>query len=416
MNKAIAKNTFYQTIAKIFSSGTGFIITILIARYFGVTQYGDFVKITSFVALFYLAVDFGINAIFLREDEKLVHFKDLFYLRLLISLAIFILSNFIAVFLPFNSILGIGFSSFVKLGIFIFSFSLFTQSVIYSTSAVFQKELSYSRYAWSVIFGALVNLAVVILVVIYKGTMLEVVLSYLIGNLITAAAGLVLVRRKILLPSLDIDFSKKIILSSMPLGIMLVFNLVYFRADTILLSLLKTSKDVGIYGLSYKFFDFLVALPLFLSNSLYPFLLESKKNIRKFFILVQNYLLVFTIIGVFLIIPFLFLSPLFTLIKKDFVLSVLPFNLLLFSLPIFFVTSLLQWVLITLGKQRFLMWVYLMSTVINVILNLIFIPQYSYLASAVITGVTELFVMIALAIKVFCLKIILERGIENKKD
>jgi O-antigen/teichoic acid export membrane protein len=194
---------------------------------------------------------------------------------------------------------------------------------------------------------------------------------------------------------------------------MLVFNLVYFRVDTILLSLLKTSNDVGVYGLSYKFFDFLIALPLFLSNSLYPFLLANKKNTRKFFLLVWNYLLIFAITGVFLIIPFLFLSPVFTFIRNDYVLSVLPFNLLLFSLPIFFVTSLLQWTLITLGKQKFLMWVYFASTIINIILNLIFIPQYSYIASAIITGVTELLVMIILGIKLFNLKILLEREIQR---
>jgi O-antigen/teichoic acid export membrane protein len=412
MHKKIAKNTLFQTVAKIFSSGTGFLITVLIARYFGVVGYGDFIKITSFVALFYLIVDFGINAIFLREDDKLSHFKDIFYLRLLISLGIFIVTNLISLLLPFNSVLGIGFSSPIKLGIFVFSFTLFFQSIIYSTSAVFQKELKYSLYSYSVIFGSILNLILVGGVILLKGTILEVVLSYLIGAAATAFLGIILAKKSILPFSLDLTFSKKIILSSLPLGIMLIFNLVYFRVDTILLSLLKPSTDVGVYGLSYKFFDFLIALPLFLSNSLYPFLLENKKNTRKFFVLVWNYLLIFAIIGVFLIIPFLFLSPLFAFIKKDFMLSILPFNFLLFSLPIFFVTSLLQWTLITLGRQKFLMWVYFVSTVFNIILNLIFIPQYSYLASAIITGVTELLVMIILGIALYNLKIILERDVQ----
>lgn len=413
MHKKIAKNTLFQTIAKIFSSGTGFVITILIARYFGVAGYGDFVKITSFVALFYLAVDFGINAIFLREDEKLIHFKEIFYLRLLIALVVFIVTNLIALILPFNSLLGIGFSAPVKLGIFVFSFTLFFQSIIFSTSAVFQKESKYNLFSYSVILGAILNLLLIIFIIYLKGSILEVIVSYLIGSIVTAMLGLILARKKIFPLSFNYNFSKKIILSSLPLGIMLVFNLVYFRVDTILLSLLKTSSDVGIYGLSYKFFDFLIALPLFLSNSLYPFLLENKKNTRKFFHLVSSYLLIFAITGVFLVIPFLFLSPLFTIIKKDYVQSILPFNYLLFSLPIFFVTSILQWTLISLGKQKFLMWIYLISTIINIILNLIFIPQYSYLASAIITGSTEIFVMIILGVKLFNLKILLERESEK---
>ncbi|OGH09709.1 MAG: hypothetical protein A2152_02580 [Candidatus Levybacteria bacterium RBG_16_35_6] len=414
MHKKIAENTFSQTLAKIFSSGTGFLITILVARYFGVTGYGDFVKITSFVALFYLIVDFGINAIFLREDEKLSHFKDVFYLRLFLSFGIFVVSNLIALLLPYNNMLGIGFSAPVKLGIFIFSFTLFFQSIIYSTSAVFQKELKYNLYSYSVILGALTNLFFVVVAILLRGSIFAILASYLIASLVTAVLGIVFSRRKIFPFSFNLVFSKKLILSSLPLGIMLVFNLVYFRVDTILLSLLKTSDDVGIYGLSYKFFDFLVALPLFLSNSLYPFLLQNKKNTRKFFHLVWDYLLIFTLIGIFLIIPFLFLSPLFTLIRKEYISSVLPFNYLLFSLPIFFITSLLQWTLITLGRQKFLMWTYLFSTVINISLNLIFIPLFSYYASAIITGVTELLVMIILGIKLNSLKILLERDIQNE--
>jgi len=409
MHKIIAKNTFYQTLARIFSSGTGLVITIILARYFGIFGYGDYIKITSFVALFYLPVDFGLNAIFLKEDQDLVEFKSLFYFRILMALGIFILANLAAFILPFNSFLQIGFSPSVKMGIFIFSFSLFAQAIILTVSAVFQKTHSYSRYAISVIVGSLINLIFIITVILLKGTIYQVILSFLISNFITAIVALFLVKRRILPFSLNASFTKKIILSSLPLGIMLVFNLVYFRIDSIILSFLKTSKDVGIYGFSYKFFDFLIALPLFLSNSLYPFLLENKKNTRIFFNLIKNYIFIFALTGVFLIIPFLLLSPLFTLIKKDFYLSILPFNILLFSLPIFFVTSLLQWSLITLGKQKFLLYIYLISAIINVALNLIFIPSFSYLASAVITGVTELLVIVILAIKLFGLKIILER-------
>lgn len=411
MHKKIAKNTFFQALAKIFSSGTGFLITILIARYFGVKGYGDFVEITSFVALFYLVVDFGINAIFLREDERLTHYKDIFYLRLLISFLIFIVANLIAFALPFNPLLKTGFSNPVKLGIFVFSFTLFFQSIIYSTSAIFQKELRYKLYAYSVIFGSILNLIIIILIIFFKGSILQVIFSYLIGSIVTALLGIILAKRKIFPLQLNYGFAKKTISTSLPLGVMLVFNLVYFRIDIILLSILKTSSDVGVYGLSYKFFDFLIALPLFLSNSLYPFLLQNKKNTRKFFLLIKNYLLIFAVTGLFLIIPFLFLSPLFTMIRKEYLFSVLPFNYLLFSLPIFFVTSLLQWALITLEKQVFLMWTYFISTIINVLLNLIFIPQFSYLASAIITGITEFLVMIILGIKLYYLKIFLEREV-----
>jgi O-antigen/teichoic acid export membrane protein len=184
---------------------------------------------------------------------------------------------------------------------------------------------------------------------------------------------------------------------------------VYFRADIFLLSILKTTKDVGIYGLSYKFFDFLIALPLFLSNAIYPFLLKAKADNRLFLDTTAKYFLVFLIASFIVIIPFWFISPLFALVKPDFAASMLPFRILLLSLPFFFTTSFLQWILITLDKQKYLMMVYLVSTVLNILLNIIFIPQFSYVACATITLVSEGVVFVFLLVPLLKYRIILER-------
>ncbi len=414
MHKLVATNTFYQALGKVATSGTGFIITILLAKQYGVLGYGDFVKITTYVAFFYLLLDLGLNAIFLKEDDT-KNYKYLFTLRILTALLIFVLSNLIAFFLPYNKSLDIGYSAFVRLGIFIFSFSYFSQAIILSSSAIFQKNLNYLAYLKAVAAGSFLNLFLVGYFVLIKMPLLYAVFSFVVSGIFTSLISILLAREKKLI-SFNFSYTKNITVAAFPIAVMLIFNLVYFRADTLLLSVLKSTNDVGIYGLSYRFFEFLIALPLFLSNSLYPFLLKNKKNFRKFFILVKQYFLIFSLIGIILIIPFWFISPFFTLIKKDFVPAVLPFRILLLSLPLFFITSLLQWTLIALNKQKFLMKAYLFSAIINVVLNLIFIPKGSYIASSIITGVSELIVMIILIIKVFNLKILLEREYESKSN
>lgn len=408
MHKTIFNNTLYQIIAKIFTAGTGFLITILIAKSFGASGYGDFVKITSFIVFFYLAIDLGLNAIYLQVDQEMKKFKDFFYSRILIALVVFIASNLIAFILPYNPLENTGFSPMVRLGIFIFSLSFFSQAVIFSTSAVFQKELKYSRYMWAVILGSLINLALVYVFTVFNVSLLLTVFAFVFGGLSTALVSLALSGKTLFPISFDFEYIKKIIIKAWPISVMLIFNLVYFRADTFLLALFKESKDVGVYGLSYKFFDFLIALPLFLSNSLYPLLLQTKKNSRKYKSIVRIYLFVFIIFGVILVIPFWFISPLFALIKIEYLEAVLPFRILLLSLPIFFATSFLQWIFISLEKQKFLMWIYLIAAILNIVLNLIFIPSYSYLASAVITGVSEIVIFVVLLISLFNLKILSE--------
>ena len=407
----IAKNTFYQALARIGTSFIGFLITIVIARTFGVLGYGDFTKVTSYVAMFYLIVDFGLNAIYLQYEKP--NFKNLLYLRLLISFFVFVFLNIIALAFPYNPVLGSGFSQALRLGILVFSLGIFAQSIILSTAAIFQKSINYFSYMVGLVLGSMVSLAAVLIFAFLNYSIFFIFIALVIGSITSAIILLKLAKQKILPLFLDLKFAKDILIKSAPIGAMLIFNLVYFRADIILLSLLSSTTSVGIYGLSYKFFDFLIALPLFLSNAVYPFLIQAKGNNNKFFSVTKKYFFVFLLSSIVIIIPFWFVSPLFGLIKEDFVNSIIPFRILLISLPFFFTTSFLQWVLITLGKQKYLMLVYLFSTILNIFLNLILIPQFSYIASAWITVLSEGLVFVLLAAKIFSVRILLEKGKEN---
>jgi O-antigen/teichoic acid export membrane protein len=406
-HKLIAKNTSYQILARGIASFIGFLITLIIARKFGVLGYGDFTKITSYVALFYLVIDFGLNAFFLQYENA--RFKNLFYLRMLISVGIFLLLNVIAIFLPYNAVLGTGFSGAERFGIFIFSFGIFAQSIILSASAIFQKTVNYYFYMVGTIIGSVVNLITVLLFAFLNFSLTYILFGFVLSSFVGALTLLFFAKEKILPLSLDKEFTVKIMRASWPIGLMLIFNLIYFRVDVFLLSILKTTQDVGIYGLSYKFFDFLIALPLFLSNAVYPFLIKAKTDKKVFFDLTGKYFFVFLVTSFIIIIPFWFISPLFTFIKADFANSILPFRILLLSLPFFFMTCFLQWVLITLGKQKYLMVVYLFSTLFNITLNIIFIPQFSYVACATITLVSEGIVFMLLLLPLLKNRILLER-------
>jgi O-antigen/teichoic acid export membrane protein len=399
----VAKNTFYQTLARLGTSFIGFLITIIIARSFGVSGFGDFTKIISYVTLFYLILDFGLNAVYLQEAKS--SYKDFFYFRLLISTIIFLGINFFAFFLPYNSYLGTGFSQSLRYGIFIFSFCIFSQSIILTASSIFQKKLNYFPYMIGLVFGSILSLSLVFLFSFLNYSLNFILISFVLGSFLTAFLLIKLSGENIFPFSFNKNFSKELFLKSIPIGLMLIFNLIYFKADIIILSVLVSSKDVGIYGLSYKFFDFLLAIPLFLSNSIYPLLLVKEQSKKEFFNLSKKYFFIFLFSSLILIIPFWFISPLFSLIKSDFSISIIPFRILLLSLPFFFATSLLQWMLIALKKQKFLMYVYFFSTILNIALNIMFVPTYSYLASSWITVFSEGLVFVVLITKAIQLEL-----------
>lgn len=396
INKIIFNNTIYQIASRFITSGVGLITTILIARHFGVAGYGQFTTITAYVGLFYLVADFGLNAIFLQKEQKEGDFKSLFYLRLALSLILVALSISFGLLFSFGKEGGLDNEKLIKNGIVLFSATIIGYGLLTTANAVFQKKLLYNLQLKATILGSLSTLFLVYFFTKLSLPFYLIIFAFVFGNLLTAFSALYLTKQNLLPVLIDKKFIKSLVKESFPLGLMLIFNLIYFRIDMIILSFFKSSEQVGIYGFSYRLFDFLIALPLFLSNSIYPSLLSSQKNYGNFFFLVKKYAFTFFISSIFVFIIAFALSPLIPFVKEEFKEAILPFRILTSSLPIFFLSSLLQWVIIAQKKQKLLLYVYSLAAVLNIFLNLIFIPIYGYMAALVITVASEAVVLTAL--------------------
>lgn len=391
----IFKNTGYQALTRVLSSATGFIITLILARYLGALGFGDFVKVTTFIGFFYLLADFGLNAVFLQKKGDQESFPSLFYPRLFFALILVLVANLIPFLLPFSQGSDFGFPPSLRFGILIFSLSIFVQSIIFSSTALFQKDLRFDRLLFAQIAGSILTLFLVTLFALLSFSINYIFLAFILGGFMTALIALVKSGGLYWPIKIDLTFISSLLKQSWPLGLMLFFNLVYFRVDIFLLSILRPTTEVGIYGFSYKFFDFLIALPLFLANSIYPLILKQEKD-QEFRVIILRYLKISLLASFVLVVFFWFLAPLFSLVKSEFQESILPFRILLLSLPFFFATAILQWALIAKKKQRFLMLVYLSGAILNITLNIIFIPVYGYVAAAVVTGISEAFVLVFL--------------------
>lgn len=380
-------------LARVVSSGSSFLIAIIIARLFGLIGYGDFAKVTAFVSLFYLLIDFGFNAIFLQKDNAYLRFLDLVAIRLFLAFLLFLCITAITYLLPYDALSGIGFSLENKSNILLFSLSLFAQAIIFSTSALFQKYFLYKQVFISTLVGSLCTLLGVLLLTIIHMSLMWILIAFLTGMYVQAFVGLFSARFLYRATKSNKTFMKTLFRETFPVALMLFFNMVYFRIDMFLLSLFRPSTDIALYDASYRVFDFLLTLPLFLSNSLYPHMLKERKNIRNKVKNEKVYYLIFISFGILVAGIFWFLSPLiFYLLRPEFIKAVIPLRILLISLPVFFLTSIMQWMLVAKKQQRFLAQAYAIFMLANIILNLFFIPRYGYIASAIITDVCEAFV------------------------
>ncbi|KKS28195.1 MAG: Membrane protein involved in the export of O-antigen and teichoic acid [candidate division WWE3 bacterium GW2011_GWD2_42_11] len=401
-SKKIAANTIYQLIGKIVSLGITVLATVIITRTYGREIYGQFSLMQAWPALFFVIVDFGINAIATREISKDwskagKYFGNILLIRIIFSIILMLVLFVASRFFPYSQVL--------KTGITLSLLLILTQALFTSTNIIFQARL---RYDLSTI-GYLIGYAFILVIIFFlsraKVDVMWISFSYVIGGFITFFVNYYFVRSLGVKPEfvLDKQLWGYLLSSSLPLGLMFVFSQINFKADALLLSVLpvpaflnvSNNEAVGLYALPYKIFEVALVMPTFFMNSLYPVMVlrmtEGKEKLKETLKQSLKFLIVAAL--VFSAVGYVF-SPLAinVLGGVEFEASILVLRILL-SQP-------LAWVIVTMGYQKYLPGIYLASGVFNLVMNFIFIPVYSFYMSAVITHFSELLILILLIVTV----------------
>ncbi len=397
----IAWNTGSQLAGKLFATGSLFLINILVARVLGVTAYGEFTKVLTFVAPFYLLADFGINAVYLQKKYS---WETLFFLRATWSLVLTAAAWGILWLLPAGQ--GGGYTQFVRAGIVLFLPAIFLQGVITSANAYFQKRLRYDVAMVSVILGSLLLLGICLPAFrLPESSALTVILAgILAGTGLTAVSAFLGVRKlggSARFRPRPGDM-KKLFFASTPIALILIFNLIYFRIDNFILILTRPTTEVGIYGLAYKIFETVLVVPTFFMNAVYPLFLsrsgESAGRQVVFRRTVKTALAGLFLLSLNALVVVWFLSPLLVLLRPEFRQSTGALRVLAIGFPFFFVSSGVMWALIARKKQKILALLYGISMIINIALNILFIPDYGFMAAAWITVISEAMVLLVSAL------------------
>src|SRR3989344_5944982 len=155
------------------------------------------------------------------------------------------------------------------LGILAFASVSGTQVLV----GVFQKHLVFYKLTASEIIQRLIFFGGVILLIRLGLGLTHLILVLAIANIVHFLICWRMAQK--LIPfrlQFDTAYWKYILIKSWPLGSAVLLNLIYFRADTIILSFYKPAADVGVYGLSYKILEVLMAFPAMFAGLIMPFL------------------------------------------------------------------------------------------------------------------------------------------------
>lgn len=366
------------------------------ARYLGPGRYGQLSIAVLFIAMWTSLADLGIATVIVRrvtsgrgDLERLVRINSGVALVYCVPLAALAALSGVLVYSDHE----------VQLMLVVLSGALLMQTMVTRFEPVFLATVRFSAVAISDVVGRLGALGMVTVLVAERSDVVWFAVAQLIPPalqlLIQGAAAM---RHISVRPIFALREAADLLRESLPLIGFLVVGLLYCRTDGVILSLLSTHSEVGVYGLAFTIaFNTIVVSLIFLKSTLSTATELFSRDVAAFagFLRRSVELMYFVAVPV-AVVGALLAGPLIALFGDEaFVARGTP------TLALLFVAAALRFVSGTLGQglvashhQRILFWLTIATLVLNVALNLMLAGRLGAVGPGVALVCTEFFNMV----------------------
>lgn len=395
--RIIAYNSLVQLAGKSVTFGVTIIATAIIANDLGPQYYGRYTIIFAYLSFATVLIDLGLQTIAVREASQ--HTARTSQL----AANLFWIKSGWGFFVLLIFVLGFSFLRFdesTKVGFAIAAIGIFFVCMTAVPNMVFQARLKLQYAAVSDI-AAQASFLVFVALITYSSRFHHV--SFYLYFAASAIAAIIAFSAALLFASriekltfqFDPPAAKQLVKNTLPLSIIILLSQVHFKGDTLLLSLLKPDEDVGIYGLAYKFFEASLIIPAVLMNVVFPLLSRHHEEHSQLTAIARKVFFILALCGLTGAIAIYFFSPHLLLWAggKDFAEAVFPLRMLGCALLFSFINTLFAYIVIAVNRQKEILFISISGIIINLLLNIVFIPHYSYNACAAITAVSECYGM-----------------------
>jgi len=386
----VTKNLIYSGISTV-TSFFLFILLVFVGRYLGVEEYGIFTFGLAFVTIFEMFTDFGLRDISVRNvarDKALTekYIGNLLVWKLLLCTVVYIIL--------IATINILHYDSKTKIVVYILALSSFLKSFKYTYRLFFQVHNRFDLDALLVFIERASYLIIGLLVLALWKHLIAFVICFTSVRLLDFLITLAVLRRKIgaIKPRLDFSFVKQLQIEAVPLGMFYFVLVILSYIDTVMLSMMESYREVGLYNAAFKIYEGIAILPTVLFLVVLPRLSElfatNREHHRRLAVNAVKYMFVTAT-------PILVYGILFShfLISRffgfAFVEATRALQILFVGIVFQFSNWMLNTTLISIDKQRVILVVGTVGLVSNVILNLILIPRFSYEGAAFATVLGE---------------------------
>lgn len=393
--RSVAHNTVIHITGRIVSVAIALAVVSLLTRQLGQAGYGQYATVNAFLSFVSVVADLGLALVLvrelaLRERPEEVVLGNIVGLRLAVAVVLLVLGAAAALAFPYPPI--------VKTSIWVAVAGFTAMSAVQLLTGLFQVRMKMVRVVAAEIGGRLTLLGATAWALWAHASLPTLVAAAVAGsivNLLLALAGL----RGLTRLRLRFDFAywRTIWVIAFPLAVSVVLNLIYFRIDSIFLSVFKPASAVGLYVAAYKILEVLVTFPtLFIGLVLPTLSATAGHDPQRFRHVFQRTFDVLALAAFPLLVGGLILArPLVTFVAgPEFAVAAPTFRLLLIAVACLFFGALSGHSIVAIQKQRVMVRGYLAVAVIGVISYLVLIPPLSTIGAALGTILTEATIML----------------------
>jgi O-antigen/teichoic acid export membrane protein len=380
-------NSLFILGARVVSRVVSLVVVVRLATALGDSNYGRYTTLIAFSALVSVFADLGFNPLYTREAARTPkqlgdYLGTLLVLKVALAVIAFVI---LALALQF----GAGLGSLILPGAVLLATTAYANQLRNTFYAVGRAEFDaiaiigeIAIQAGLIFYGAHIHASVSFYVWAYAASFaFTIVYSLVVINVFHMG--------RIRL-GLDAKLVRKWLPLALPFAYTSFLTNLYFRADVPILQHFRSFAEVGWYQFAYKPFEALQFIPLAIQVVVYPLLgVYFVSDIGRLRLAYERFFKVLVLLGWPLTVgTFVLVHPigrLFNLYTQ----SVPSLRILAFGIVFLFANSAFYAMLNATNRQGLNAWATGLAAGVNIVLNLILIPFYGYLAASATTVVTE---------------------------
>ena len=396
--RRIAKNTAVLFVSQIASYILGFFYIMYTARYLGAEGFGILSFALAFTGIFGVFSDLGLRNLTVREvarDKSLAgkYLGNIAVIKIILS--------FITIGLITITINLLGYPEQTIKVVYLIALSVVFGAFSGMFYSIFQAYEKMEYQSLGLILSSALMLAGVLIGIKQGFDVIGFASLYFLVNSIVLGYSFVVCLWKFVLPKLEVNlqFWKTMFKEALPFGLSSIFVVIYFYIDSVMLSIIKGDIEVGLYNAAYRIVYLLLFIPSIYFMAVYPVmskLYSTSKNSLKISYEHSFKYMLFIIIPIAIGTTLLSNKIILLIFGNEYIQSVSILQILIWAVFCSYLSHTPTFTLNSINKQSIYTKVVFLCMVLNVVLNLILIPKWSYNGAGIATVITEFIAFILL--------------------